>query len=135
MTDPNEHTETEVTSPTKTPAPSLSQRQSTLLKANRRSNFFYRNLQNEPPIGNPENSDEYNARLKQEYEQLQLINHTLEVMIDDFQKVVNTQKQLARHVDDTDKLLDVWSTILETTEKYKRLIEGPTWEKKEENGQ
>lgn len=121
MADANEN-------PPTTP-PTAPHRQSILLKTNRRSTFFQRNVQHEPPVDNPENSDEYNAHLRKEYEKLQLVNRAVELMIGDFQNALQVQSQVAQHVDETDRLLNVWSLILEKTETFKNLLEDPEWEK------
>ncbi|KAI9263093.1 hypothetical protein BY458DRAFT_242161 [Sporodiniella umbellata] len=107
-----------------------SSRKSTISKPNRRSTFYRSNI-NESPVPNPNNSDSYNLRLKKEFEQLQKINHAIETSIDNVQNALEAQQQLAHHVDDTDRLLKVWSLILQKTEEYKDILEDPEWIKKQ----
>ncbi|KAG1444998.1 hypothetical protein G6F56_010072 [Rhizopus delemar] len=104
-----------------------SNRQSVLSRTSRRSTFYKPDNQGDL-IENPENTSEYNAQLKKQYKKLQEFNQEIEITLTNFQQTLNEQKKIIKHVNDTEGLIDIWSAILEKTEKYKDLLEDPEWE-------
>lgn len=100
------------------------QRQSVLLKSNRRSTFLVRPFdQKEPPVDNPNNSFTRNRELRQEYENVLSINRALETVVDNLEKTNLQVQKFSETVDQTDGLLDIWLSILEKAEESKELIE------------
>lgn len=100
------------------------QRQSILLKTNRRSTFLARPQdQSEPPVANPHNSTHRNTELRKEYDNVVSINRALASVVDNLEKTKSQIKHFADTVDQTDGLLDIWLSILQKSEESKAVIE------------
>ncbi|KAF7726343.1 hypothetical protein EC973_008923 [Apophysomyces ossiformis] len=100
---------------------------SSMLLSNRRTTMLFRD-HTQPPVENPNNSPEVNAQRRHELETVQNLNHAIEASIQHAEQATEKIKQLAQTVDQTDKLLDLWTQILSQTEHTKRLLEDPNWQ-------
>ncbi|KAG0166612.1 hypothetical protein DFQ28_003025 [Apophysomyces sp. BC1034] len=100
---------------------------SSLLLSNRRTTMLFGD-RTQPPAENPNNSPELNAQRKCELETVQNLNRAIETSIQHAEETTDKIKQLAQTVDQTDKLLDLWTKILSQAEHTKRLLEDPNWQ-------
>ncbi|KAI9486523.1 MAG: DASH complex subunit Duo1-domain-containing protein [Benjaminiella poitrasii] len=109
--------------------PHTAHRQSLLLtKSSRRSTILTRpQNQTEPPTENPNKSSEINDQLKKEYEAVKSINQVLESVLENFEETHDKFYQFSETVNQTDRLLDLWLSILKRTEDTKSIIEDITW--------
>ncbi|KAI7874263.1 uncharacterized protein EV154DRAFT_527329 [Mucor mucedo] len=103
-------------------------RQSTFSRSSRRSTFLGRGVnQNGPIVPNPNNSAEYNQELKEEYENLKMMNRTFENVLDNLSKTKDQLAVFNHTVDVTNGLLDIWMDVLKNAEEIKSVLKNPSW--------
>ncbi|CDS09402.1 hypothetical protein LRAMOSA10762 [Lichtheimia ramosa] len=111
--------------PPKTPA----HRQSLPLSTGRRATILLRTLDHsEPPVANPNNPPEVNIQRQREYENICKLNEAMETVIDNFSQTSESIQNFSHTVDQTERLLDLWASMLSQSEHTRQLLENERWQ-------
>lgn len=96
--------------------------------SSRRSTLLVRpQNQAEPPIENPNNSEEVNKQLRNEYNAIQTLNKTLTSVLKEFEQASSEIQYFSQTLNRTDQLLGLWLSVLERTEDTKSVLEDESW--------